>query len=135
MQIDTSDYIANSLEQPLVIEQEQKAISKIKMRKTSIRPMKWEDLAIFKNTFFLHAFMLLAITYLYPHLGLFSFKTIGLSNLDDSWITTSGIVGSLFNAFSRLVIGLCYNRFGYAACAFFIMFVEITSSLILVPSV
>jgi hypothetical protein len=97
--------------------------------------MKWSDLAIFKDPMFLNTFFLMSITYLYPHLGLFSFKNIGLAGLDDSWITISGIVGSLVNAVSRLIVGLCYNKFGYKACAFFIMFVEITSCLILVPSV
>jgi len=38
------------------------------------------------------------------------------------------------NALIRIVIGMSFKRFGYAACAFFIMFVEITSCLILIPS-
>ncbi len=93
------------------------------MLKTTITPMSWSNFKIFKDPTFRHAFFILLISYMYPHLGLFSFKSIGLENLDDTWIVISGIVGSITDALSRLVIGSCFKRFGFIACAIFITFV------------
>lgn len=104
------------------------------MEKTEIKPVSWKDFAVFKDRDFQYTFVTLIITYLYPQLGLFSFKSIGLDHLTDSWIVTCGVFGSITNALIRVVIGMSYKRFGYAACAFFIMFVEISSCLILIPS-
>ncbi len=105
------------------------------MKKTMINPLSWDDLKVFKNGYFLHLFFTLSITYLYPHFGLFSFKNIGLDKLSDSWITTAGIFGSLMNASIRVIIGMGFKKWGYAPCAIFITFVQITSCIILVPSV
>lgn len=109
-----------------------KSVEKVKMVKTKIQPMQCSDLGIFKDKYFLHVFFIMLIGYLYPHLGLATFKNLGLrGKLDDQWITTAGLAGSIINALSRLVIGLMYEKFGYLCCALFIVFVQITSSLTL----
>lgn len=108
------------------------AVEKVKMVKTTIEPMKGSDFLIFKDRYFLHVFFIMVIGYLYPHLGLATFKSLGLSGkLDDKWITTAGFVGSLVNAGCRLIIGVAYEKYGYLCCAIFIIFVQITSSLTL----
>lgn len=123
--------INNSLNTPDLREEAQ-TVEKVIMVKTKIQPMKLSDLKIFGDFYFLHVFFIMLIGYLYPHLGLATFKHLGLKGkLDDHWITKAGVAGSLVNAFIRLAIGLMYEKFGYLCCALFIVFVQITSSLTL----
>lgn len=110
-------------------------LEKVEMIKTDIQPFKLSDLSIFKNPVFLNCYLILLIEYIFPHFGLFSYKKIGLENdRGDRLITLASTVGSIFNATSRLVIGLMYESYGYAACAYTIMIIEITSSLVFYPA-
>lgn len=112
-----------------------KLAERVEMIKTKIQPFHKKDLLIFKDKVFLNCYLILLIEYIFPHFGLFSFKKIGLENdRSDRFITLTGIVGSLFNAGSRLIIGLTYEKFGYAVSAYSIMFIEVTSSLIFYPA-
>lgn len=107
----------------------------VEMIRTNIQPFKISDLNIFKDRIFLNCYLILLIEYIFPHFGLFSFKKIALENdRKDRFITFTGIIGSLFNAGSRLIIALCFEKFGYAISAYAIMFIEVTSSLIFYPA-
>ena len=68
--------------------------------------------------------------FLYPQYQGFFWKTKGQDELnDDSWVTTCGMVGAIFNAASRPFIGIVYQKCGFGVAAGIIFAVSIASSL------
>jgi hypothetical protein len=97
-----------------------------------IHHMNIEDVtAFFKDETFRQLYLITLIGYMYPHFILLNFKQIGLEKLTnaDKFLNYMGGFSELFNAGSRLLLGIVFHHYGYNVAGSIIVFIEITSSL------
>ena len=79
-------------------------------------------------------YAVMVISFLFPHLMNFTFKSIGLEYLeDDVYVTRVGSLGAAVNALSRLFVGLAYQRFGYKKVGLAILVTEVATAVLYIP--
>ena len=96
-----------------------------------IHNVTWDDVRFFfYDSDFRKMYLLLFIGFLYPNFLIFNFKQIGLEKLSnpDRYLNYIGGVASLFNAGSRLVLGMVFQHVGIKAAVGTTIFITVTSA-------
>ena len=84
----------------------------------------------FSSKIFILLFFTFCLTFSYPTLINFCFKTTGLKYLkDDAFITFTGPVASIINAISRLLAGFWVEIFGYQVAIILLALLEMICCL------
>ena len=93
-------------------------------------PTRNEFRECFSSKIFILLFITLSLTFTYPILINFCFKSTGLKYLkDDSFITFTGSIASIMNAISRIFAGVWVEIFGYQVAVILMAFLELVCAL------
>lgn len=93
-----------------------------------------EALSLFKLEDFRSMYVIMIISFMFPHIMNFTFKSIGLAHLkNDAYVTFVGSLGAAINALSRLFVGLAYQKYGYRKLGLAIFCTEIATAVLYIP--
>lgn len=127
---ESSDITQNLDNSDITQNLENKVDNKVNFGKTIVKKLTREDFKIFKNKDFQKIYLTMLINFSYPLFVFFTYKKIALKNgRSDREITTTGMISCLFNAFGRIISGVCLKKFGYKKVIFVLIFGQILSSL------
>lgn len=121
-----------AIEEPLLQGQNKDDAPKQNTLTLNVPKVVWADVVLcFKDIRFWHMYVTIGVGFVYCHFINFSFKKVGLKHLHqaDQFINVAGSIGAIFNAASRFIVALLFQKTSYKVCAFTIMFIQVTSAV------